>query len=137
MVGNYIQNSKESENDQKMHMQTRRTRQAARRRKPSVQPDTEGRRDCKGSPVHGLLQREVRRADHPQGGEMEDLIKALQIFLKYKNERWPTHCEHDVLAIMGVHIDDVSAQDVEELKTLGFEWDDQEDHFYSFRFGSA
>lgn len=29
---------------------------------------------------------------------MEDLIKALQIFLKYSTNKYPTHCEHDVLA---------------------------------------
>jgi hypothetical protein len=26
---------------------------------------------------------------------MKELIEALQIFLKYRNETWPTHCEHD------------------------------------------
>ena len=30
---------------------------------------------------------------------MEDLIKALQIFLKYGNPEWPTHCEHDVMYV--------------------------------------
>lgn len=30
---------------------------------------------------------------------MSGLIKALQIFLKYKDLRRPTHCEHDVLFV--------------------------------------
>ena len=68
---------------------------------------------------------------------MEDLIKALQIFLKYKNERWPTHCEHDVLTIMGIAPDDVSAEDKTELERLGFIVNEEEDCFQSFRFGSA
>lgn len=68
---------------------------------------------------------------------MEDLIKALQIFLKYANEKWPTNCSHDELAIMGINPAEVSDQDKAELKTLGFEYNDEEEYFYSFRFGSA
>lgn len=67
---------------------------------------------------------------------MEDLIKALQIFLKYSNERWPTHCEHDVMYVL-VNPQQVSDEDKAELDTLGFIADTDEDHFYSFRFGSA
>lgn len=33
---------------------------------------------------------------------MNELIQALIIFLKYKNEDYPTVCEHDVLIIVGV-----------------------------------
>lgn len=68
---------------------------------------------------------------------MEDLIKALQIFLKYNNAKWPTHCEHDVLMIMGVEKDEVSNEDTEELKSLGFSWNEEYDCFASYRFGSA
>jgi len=68
---------------------------------------------------------------------MEDLIKALQIFLKYKNELWPTHCEHDTLYIIGIDKDMVSDEDTEELDKLGFFWSDSEGAFISFRFGSA
>jgi hypothetical protein len=28
---------------------------------------------------------------------MSKLIEALQIFLQYADEQWPTHCEHDIL----------------------------------------
>jgi len=66
---------------------------------------------------------------------MEDLIKALQIFLKYGNEKWPTNCTHDELAIMGIEPKDVSPDDKAELERLGFIHDDE--YFFSFRFGSA
>jgi len=68
---------------------------------------------------------------------MEDLIKALQIFLKYKNLTWPTHCEHDTLYIIGIEKDDVSEEDIVELDRLGFFWSDSEDVFISFKYGSA
>jgi len=50
---------------------------------------------------------------------MEDLIKALQIFLKYGNPQFPTHCEHDILYVM-ISPDDVSAEDLQELERLHF-----------------
>jgi hypothetical protein len=65
---------------------------------------------------------------------MNDLIKAFQIFLKYGNPSRPTHCEHDTLWIL---IDPVLVSDVDinELNALGFIA--QEDHFISYKFGSA
>ncbi len=68
---------------------------------------------------------------------MEDLIKALQIFLKYGNPKWPTNCSHDQLAIMEIEPSQVSAEDIKELDELGFIVDESEDCFISFRFGSA
>ena len=68
---------------------------------------------------------------------MEDLIKALQIFLKYQNLRWPTHCEHDELFIVGITKEEVSEEDLNKLETLGFEWIEENQLFSSFRFGSA
>jgi hypothetical protein len=68
---------------------------------------------------------------------MDDLIEALQIFKKYKNEKYPTNCSHDVLAIMGVEPDEVSDEDKLRLGKLGFFVDKEEDVFISFRFGSA
>lgn len=53
---------------------------------------------------------------------MEDLIKALQIFLKYGNPRNPTHCEHDVLTVY-INPEVVSDEDGE--------------HFISYRYGSC
>ncbi len=69
---------------------------------------------------------------------MEDLIKALQIFLKYGNHKYPTNCSHDELAIMEISPTDVSKEDIEELEKLGFIISDEEDgYFKSFKFGSA
>jgi len=70
---------------------------------------------------------------------MEDLIKALQIFLKYGNPAYPTHCEHDVMTICGINPDDVSDEDITELDKLGFSVNDDYGFktFQSFKFGSA
>lgn len=65
---------------------------------------------------------------------MEDLIKALQIFLKYGNPDYPTNCTHDEL---WVNIDPalVSKEDTEALDKLGFF--KSEEGFSSFKFGSC
>ena len=70
---------------------------------------------------------------------MSDLIAALQIFLKYGNPRWPTHCEHGILRIADIDPEDVCQADKDELNRLGFEWDIDggEAGFYSYKFGSA
>lgn len=68
---------------------------------------------------------------------MENLIRALQIFLKYGNPPYPTHCEHDVLCIVGIDQDDVSQEDHAELDKLGFFVSEEYDCYISFRFGSA
>lgn len=68
---------------------------------------------------------------------MEDLIKALQIFMKYKNSKYPTNCSHDVLAIMEISREDVSEEDNSKLDELGFFWSEEEECYMSFRFGSA
>lgn len=66
---------------------------------------------------------------------MDDLIEALTIFRKYGNPRCPTHCEHDMLWVCGIDPEQVSAEDIERLDTLGFFSD--EDAFCSVRFGSV
>ena len=68
---------------------------------------------------------------------MSDLIKALQIFLKYGDPHWPTHCEHDELWIVGIDPDDVSEEDKAELDELGFFVSEENECFKSFRFGAA
>lgn len=69
---------------------------------------------------------------------MDKLIEALQIFLKYDNPTYPTHCEHDELWIVGdFNKDDMEAADVAKLDELGFFWDDDMDGFKSFKYGSA
>ena len=68
---------------------------------------------------------------------MEDLIKALQIFLKYGNPRWPTHCEHDVLHV-DIDPEIVSDEDKKTLNELGFfPSEETPDGFDSFRYGSC
>jgi len=68
---------------------------------------------------------------------MENLIAALQIFLKYGNHQFPTHCEHDVMWIIGIEPKMVSEEDTVELKRLGFSIDQSDDCFKSYYFGSA
>lgn len=71
---------------------------------------------------------------------MKDLIEALTIFLKYledKNSHIATHCEHDELWIVEVGRSDVSAKDHARLDELGFFYDEDDDSYKSFRFGSA
>lgn len=70
---------------------------------------------------------------------MEDLIKSLQIFSKYITDDYgrknPTTCEHDMLFVNCVRPKQVSEEDIEELKTLGFV--SYEDFaFVSYRFGN-
>jgi len=66
-----------------------------------------------------------------------DLIKALQILLKYGNPTYPTHCEHDVLYICGISPEDVSEEDKAILVDLGFVVSEEDDAFVSSKFGSA
>ena len=68
---------------------------------------------------------------------MEQLIEALQIFLKYGNPDYPTDCRDETLFIIDIHVDDVSKEDVETLYKLGFFWSGEEEGFKSFRFGSC
>lgn len=70
---------------------------------------------------------------------MDKLIEALQIFLKYGNPLYPTHCEHDVLYICEIDPKVVSEEDKKHLDDLGFFVSGEEDEncFISFRFGSA
>ena len=68
---------------------------------------------------------------------MEDLIKALNVFLKYGNENYPTHCEHDVLYITEIKKEQVNEEDIAELDRLGFFWSGSDECFVSYKFGSA
>lgn len=70
---------------------------------------------------------------------MEDFIKALNIFLKYGNPKFPFHCEHDVLYIYVVEPSKVSEEDIESLEKLGFHVEEEcdEDRFYSYKYGSC
>ena len=69
---------------------------------------------------------------------MENLIKALQIFLKYGNPTYPTNCSHDYLFVCVDPIL-VTDEDKAELNNLGFFVDTEFDGtgFGSFRYGSC
>jgi hypothetical protein len=67
---------------------------------------------------------------------MEELIKALQIFLKYGNPDYPTHCEHDELFI-DIDPELVSEEDKKVLDELGFFPNDYNGYFSSYKFGSC
>jgi len=67
---------------------------------------------------------------------VKKLIEALQIFLKYGNPEYPTHCEHDALHIL-IDPDIVSDEDKKKLDGLGFFVDEELGCFRSFRYGSA
>ena len=68
---------------------------------------------------------------------MSDLIKALQIFLKYGDKSSPFYCNDETLQIHGYNIKDIDPKDVHTLENLGFHWTDEDDgYFYSFKFGS-
>ncbi len=66
---------------------------------------------------------------------MKNLIDALNIFLKYGNPPYPTHCEHDELFVM-IGEELVSEEDKKELDRLGFRVNDN-GTFSSYKFGSA
>ncbi len=71
---------------------------------------------------------------------MNDLIEALQIFSKYGNSTFPTHCEHDVLFISPeISPILVSDEDINKLEELGFfvSVEYGEELFKSYRFGSC
>lgn len=67
---------------------------------------------------------------------MKDLIEALTIFLKYGNPAYPTSCDHDILRVY-INPEKVSQEDKKLLETLGFEVEEENDCFYSFRYGSC
>lgn len=67
----------------------------------------------------------------------DGLIEALQIFRKYGNPPYPTHCDHDTLYVL-IDPEIVSNEDEERLDELGFiPSDDPPCCFHSFRYGSA
>lgn len=59
--------------------------------------------------------------------------------LQYGNPQYPTHCEHDILTIVGINPADVSEADRDELKKLGFFVGNEHgvEAFYSYKYGSA
>ena len=66
---------------------------------------------------------------------MENLIKALQIFLKYGNPNYPTNCSHDELMV-SISPDLVSEEDLKTLEELSF-IPNEYDGFSSYKYGSC
>lgn len=66
---------------------------------------------------------------------MKNLIEALTIFSKYRNETCPTVCEHDVMYVVDITESEVSETDKARLEELSFSYGSE--GWYSFRFGSA
>lgn len=68
---------------------------------------------------------------------MKELIEALQILLKYGDKHHPTHCEHDELRVYAVAASSVSEEDKARLDELGFNVDEDNDCFISYKYGSC
>ncbi len=68
---------------------------------------------------------------------LSELIEALQIFLKYGDVAWPTHCEHDEMWIYLNFQTTISPDDHTRLEELGFAWDKDGECYKSYAFGSA
>lgn len=69
---------------------------------------------------------------------MDDLIKALQVFMKYGNPKYPTYCEHNIMMISS-EIDpcNVSQDDINLLESLGFIVSEEFGCFISYQYGSC
>lgn len=68
---------------------------------------------------------------------LSELIEGLQIFLKYGDVEWPTHCEHDELWITNVALTALTSEDRARLEELGFIYDEDDESYKSYAFGSA
>lgn len=62
---------------------------------------------------------------------MEDLIKALQIFLKYNNLEHPTYCNEETLYIDGITEEEVSEEAYELLCKIGIKPAEYRDSQYN------
>lgn len=67
---------------------------------------------------------------------MEDFIKALNIFMKHGNVTYPFSCEYEVLYIFPAS-NDFTEEEFKELDDLGFHYNEEDENFYSFKYGSC
>lgn len=89
-------------------------------------------------PEHNVTVVGGEEEEEPTG--LECLIEALSILSLYDEDREhsPTHCEHDIFRVYVSRGHEVSPEDAERLRKLGFHWDgDDLRCWYSFRFGSC
>ena len=70
---------------------------------------------------------------------MKDLIEALNIFLKYGDVAYPTHCEHDIMYIFpAIAYEEFPEDEITRLNELGFIYNSDGDMgFMSWRYGSC
>lgn len=70
--------------------------------------------------------------------KLSQLIEALQIVLKYGDIEWPTHCEHGEMWLANVDAQATfSPEDHARLAGLGFYYDEDDECYKSYSFGSA
>lgn len=67
---------------------------------------------------------------------LSNLITALNIFMKYGEKSYPTHCERHVLQVC-VPPDMITLEDKETLQGLGFSANQEYNCFESIRYGSC
>ena len=66
-----------------------------------------------------------------------DLLEGLTLLATHQsNDISPLHCEHDQLTV-NADPSAFTAEELAHLEKLGFNVDDDDEAFYSFRFGSA
>ena len=71
---------------------------------------------------------------------MKDLIKALEIFIKYVGDiNYPFHAEHDIIYVClnDFHIKNMKQKDIKKLEELGFDWIEEREQFISYRYGDC
>lgn len=68
---------------------------------------------------------------------MEELIEALQIFLKYQNKTYPINCAHDIFMVVGITEEEVYQEDKDRLSKIGFRWNSEYQSWSSYRYGSC
>lgn len=68
---------------------------------------------------------------------MNDLLEAVQIFLTQGDVKFPFHCEHDCLHVWGYEDKEFTEGQTKRLEELGFHRDEDDGHFYSFKYGSC
>jgi hypothetical protein len=67
---------------------------------------------------------------------MKDLIEALTIMLQKGDVDYPTNCMHDELGVFPQSMD-FTPEEFTRLEELGFDLNEDEDGFMSYKFGSC
>lgn len=60
---------------------------------------------------------------------MKNLVKALQILLKYGDNKNPFIFEYGIIKIVGYYPKNMSEQDISDLEKLGFIWENERECF--------